>query len=281
MKSAEELQQQLYYLLEQLQEMARKLPLQYQQRMPYELLSGLANCLLNETIFKIVEGLTEIQQVTEKQLLQQRLQLLQRQKAEKEAVAKKPDSESERDLLIAKQTEELKEADMNLIKQLDQLVLDQQSALEKAGVPGFYSTTNTQEIQERVWGVAYQIASDDVEYVSKYLDHREKDGYRRTETTFHPKCSQTGQILAPFGLEFYLATSDNPFYVGHESLETIARHIVSSSGPSGTNREYLYQLARALREMLGDDAMALHHDSSDRHLFELEKRVLALEDTLH
>lgn len=48
--------------------------------MPYELLSGLANCLLNETIFKIVEGLTEIQQVTEKQLLQQRLQLLQRQK---------------------------------------------------------------------------------------------------------------------------------------------------------------------------------------------------------
>ncbi len=46
--------------------------------MPYELLSGLANCLLNETIFKIVEGLTEIQQVTEKHLLQQRLQLLHR-----------------------------------------------------------------------------------------------------------------------------------------------------------------------------------------------------------
>lgn len=52
--------------------------------MPYELLSGLANCLLNETIFKIVEGLTEIQQVTEKQLLQQRLQLLQRQKGSRQ-----------------------------------------------------------------------------------------------------------------------------------------------------------------------------------------------------
>lgn len=55
---------------------------QYQQRMPYELLSGLANCLLNETIFEIVEGLTEIQQVTEKQLLQQRLQQLHRHKGE-------------------------------------------------------------------------------------------------------------------------------------------------------------------------------------------------------
>ena len=48
--------------------------------MPCELLSSLANCLLNETIFKIVEGLTEIQQVTEKQLLQQRLQLLHKHK---------------------------------------------------------------------------------------------------------------------------------------------------------------------------------------------------------
>ena len=56
---------------------------QYQQRMPYELLSGLANCLLNETIFKIVEGLTEIQQVTEKQLLQQRLKLLHRHRGNK------------------------------------------------------------------------------------------------------------------------------------------------------------------------------------------------------
>merc|ERR1711911_380337 len=62
--------------------MARKLPLQYQQRIPYELLSGLANCLLNETIFKIVEGLTEIQQVTEKQLLQQRLKLLHKQRGD-------------------------------------------------------------------------------------------------------------------------------------------------------------------------------------------------------
>ena len=96
MRSAEELQQRLYFLHEQLQQMARKLPLydcthenlfityltflccprQFQQRMPYELLSGLANCLLNDTIFEIVEGLTEIQQVTEKQLLHQRLQLL-------------------------------------------------------------------------------------------------------------------------------------------------------------------------------------------------------------
>ncbi|XP_046647979.1 uncharacterized protein LOC124337992 [Daphnia pulicaria] len=283
MKSAEELQQKLYFLLERLQEMARKLPLQYQQRMPYELLSGLANCLLNETIFKIVEGLTEIQQVTEKQLLQQRLKLLHRHRAEKESLAKKsPESVTEIEKeQVATHPVELKQADMNLILQLDQLVADQQGTLEKAGVPGFYSTSNPQEIQAMVWGVAYQIGAQDVEKVSKYLDYREKDGYQRTVTTFHPHCNhqpQEPEQITPFVLEFYLATSDNPFYTGQESMDKIARQIVSASGPSGTNREYLYQLATAVRQLVMDDnlpdAIPQH---GDPHLFELENLVRALE----
>lgn len=47
-------------------------------RMPYELLSGLANALLNDTIFEIVKGLMEIQHVTEKHLFHQRLQLIRK-----------------------------------------------------------------------------------------------------------------------------------------------------------------------------------------------------------
>lgn len=45
-------------------------------RVPIELLSGLANCLLNDTVFEIVKGLMEIQHVTEKHLFQQRLQVI-------------------------------------------------------------------------------------------------------------------------------------------------------------------------------------------------------------
>ena len=88
---------------------------QYQQRIPYELLSGLANCLLNETIFKIVEGLTEIQQVTEKQLLQGRLQLLQKHRAEKESLV----GTEGREEILKRQADELKQADMNLILQVN------------------------------------------------------------------------------------------------------------------------------------------------------------------
>ena len=45
-------------------------------RIPYELLTELANSLLNDTVFEIVKGLMEIQHVTEKHLLQLRQQVL-------------------------------------------------------------------------------------------------------------------------------------------------------------------------------------------------------------
>jgi cation transport regulator ChaC len=78
-------------------------------------------------------------------------------------------------------------------------------------------------------------------------------------------------------LEFYLATSDNPFYTGQEPIEKIARQIVSARGPSGTNREYLYKLAMAVRQLVMDDNLVDTITNGDPHLFELENLVRALE----
>lgn len=147
----EDLQRKLYFLVEQLQHMAGELPPKYQMRLPYELLSGLANSLLNDTIFEIVKGLMEIQHVTEKHLFQQRLQLINQQKIEvQEALsAFGTDEEKAMTTLILqdKHKSELKQTDMKLVLQLDQKVADQQSILEKAGVPGFYVTNSPMEIQ--------------------------------------------------------------------------------------------------------------------------------------
>jgi len=42
-------------------------------------------------------------------------------------------------------------------------------------------------LQERVWGVAYEIRKEDVDSVCRHLDYREKDGYQRQRVTFyHP-----------------------------------------------------------------------------------------------
>lgn len=147
----QDLQRKLYFLVEQLQHMAGELPAKYQMRLPYELLSGLANSLLNDTIFEIVKGLMEIQHVTEKHLFQQRLQLLNQQKIETQEALSVATTDDEimgiKTTLYKKHKEELKEIDMTLVLQLDQKVSDQQSILEKAGVPGFYMTNNPTEIQ--------------------------------------------------------------------------------------------------------------------------------------
>jgi len=147
----QDLQTKLYFLVEQLQHMAGELPPKYQMRLPYELLSGLANSLLNDTIFEIVKGLMEIQHVTEKHLFQQRLQLLNQQKIECQETLSATTTDEEltsiKLALYKKHKEELKQMDTKLVLQLDQKVADQQSILEKAGVPGFYVTNNPVEIQ--------------------------------------------------------------------------------------------------------------------------------------
>ncbi|XP_045493525.1 gonadal protein gdl [Colias croceus] len=151
----EALQRKLYFLLEQLQDMARELPPKYQMRVPIELLSGLANCLLNDTVFEIVKGLMEIQHVTEKHLFQQRLQVVNKHTTEIQnminSTPNPEDQELQKHILLKRHKEEMKQTDMKLVIQLDQKVSDQQDTLEKAGVPGFFVTTKPIEIKVQMY----------------------------------------------------------------------------------------------------------------------------------
>ncbi|XP_023938219.1 gonadal protein gdl [Bicyclus anynana] len=151
----EALQRKLYFLLEQLQDMARELLPKYQMRVPIELLSGLANCLLNDTVFEIVKGLMEIQHVTEKHLFQQRLQIINNQALEIQEMVNSTQNpeqlELKRNILLRRHKEELKQTDMKLVIQLDQKVSDQQDTLEKAGVPGFFVTNKPIEIKVQMY----------------------------------------------------------------------------------------------------------------------------------
>lgn len=51
--------------------------------MPNELLCGLAESLLDNTVFGIVDNLMDIQHVTEKQFFQQRLQFMNKHTCER------------------------------------------------------------------------------------------------------------------------------------------------------------------------------------------------------
>lgn len=62
----------------------------------------------------------------------------------------------------------------------------------------------------------------------------------------------------------YVAHTENPFWAGDAPLNEIAEQIARAHGPSGSNREYLFQLANAMRRI---------SDVPDEHLYQLDQLV--------
>lgn len=118
--------------------------------------------------------------------------------------------------------------------------------------------------QDCVWGVAYEIPNDVTTETKQHLDHREKGGYESQSVTFHPQ----DDGIEPFMLDIYVGSKENPFFLGPTSLDEMAEQIAFAVGPSGTNREYIYELASAMR--------TLAPQIQDHHLYELEASVKAV-----
>ena len=99
-------------------------------------------------------------------------------------------------------------------------------------------------------GMAYQVSPE----VFEHLDHREKNGYLRYEVKIRliDSVEKVGLV--------YIAPEDNAAFLGAASEIEIARHIAQSSGPSGPNRDYVFQLADALRKLR----------AADEHVFAIE-----------
>ncbi|XP_054262562.1 gonadal protein gdl [Macrosteles quadrilineatus] len=153
--SPEDLQRKLYFLNEKLQIMAKDLPPKYQQRIPNELLCGLAESLLDNTVFGIVDNLMDIQHVTEKQLFQQRLQFMNKHTLALQELMMNTQLDEEtkakqRSLMQASHKKEMQLFDMKLVTELDKKVSDQQRILEMAGVPGFEVTSDPVKIQVQI-----------------------------------------------------------------------------------------------------------------------------------
>jgi cation transport regulator ChaC len=103
-------------------------------------------------------------------------------------------------------------------------------------------------------GMAYRIAHE----VYEHLDDREKNGYERHRIRLH--LIESGRRVDG---TLYVAAADNPAFLGEAPIEAMAEQIHRSVGPSGSNRDYLVDLAQALRD-IGED---------DEHVFELERHL--------
>lgn len=121
---------------------------------------------------------------------------------------------------------------------------------------------------QRCVGKAYRVTAE----VFDHLDYREKNGYLRVETPLHFETSgHLSNVAATTTGLVYVAGEDNEAYLGPAAEDEIARHIARCHGPSGSNRDYLLQLAAALRD-LGDQ---------DPHVFAIERHLLDCERQAH
>ena len=93
-------------------------------------------------------------------------------------------------------------------------------------------------------GASYRVD----EAVFKHLDHREKNGYERVSLAMQ-LVREDGSEAEVVNGATYIAAPGNPAYLGPADIDDMAAQIARSSGPSGSNREYLFQLAAALNHL--------------------------------
>ena len=104
----------------------------------------------------------------------------------------------------------------------------------------------------RVHGRAFQVTGSSRAAVIQRLDGREVDGYVHK---WLPVYTKDDKLLVQRAL-VYVAPPCNPQYAGCLTHGDIVQRILKCSGESGSNREYLENLAMALRA----------HDVHDDHI---------------
>lgn len=127
-----------------------------------------------------------------------------------------------------------------------------QGSTDHRGVPGAPGrvVTLVAERDARTTGAAYAVETAAAPAIMAALDHREQGGYDRLAL---PLYDARGGMLA-VQAEIYVATPENPNWLGDAPIDVMVAQIQSAVGPSGRNVDYVLTLAQALRELGSHDA---------------------------
>ena len=117
-----------------------------------------------------------------------------------------------------------------------------QGSHDHRGTPEFPGRVVTliESTNEHCHGMAFRLPVAEATDIIKDLDYREKGGYDKTELSLTLKDGRKVVGVT------YIAYPKNPNYLGDSPLEDIARQISFSTGPSGSNKEYILELHTAL-----------------------------------
>ncbi|CAL8070553.1 unnamed protein product [Calicophoron daubneyi] len=166
MNDREQYQQKVYYYLTELRQLLAQAPQDIQSSISDEVLTQIAHCLADGNVFDVVADLAESQRLEEQAMHKQLIELRSEQSAERAAlrkrnrearslVASRPhhlpilekEQEQERQHLNKRQANAFRSMTSHIVHAMDGRVIEQQTALEQAGLPMFFATTNPQLIR--------------------------------------------------------------------------------------------------------------------------------------
>ena len=111
--------------------------------------------------------------------------------------------------------------------------------------------TLVSELNAVCGGMAFYVTSQKLDSVVALLNLREKNGYTLSEVELEFADGDCAGALT------YIAFENNASYLGPASIIEMASQISDSVGPSGTNEDYLFDLAFHLENLgIGDSEVS-------------------------
>ncbi len=122
-----------------------------------------------------------------------------------------------------------------------------QGSIDHRGIPGSPGrvVTLVKDPDGCCEGLIFGVSDVRREEILSSLDVREKGGYERNVYPVTPRGSTGTKVEALV----YRAGPSNPNFLGPADVESIARQVRGSSGPSGENLEYVRNLHESLRNL--------------------------------
>ena len=111
------------------------------------------------------------------------------------------------------------------------------------------------------WGIAYRVAEPEWQAVVRALDDRESGGFERYELEV---CFREPDRASVHAL-VYVASEGNANFLGPAPIDQMVAQVRRARGKSGSNSDYVEQLAGALREL----------GAPDEHVFALADAIEA------
>ncbi|KAK4277059.1 hypothetical protein QN277_015114 [Acacia crassicarpa] len=152
------------------------------------------------------------------------------------------------------------------------------ACIDHRGTPENPARTCTLEEKEGAlcWGAAYCFRGgpEREKLAMQYLERRECEYDQKTLVDFYKETDTLNPALT--GVIVFTSTPDksNKYYLGPAPLCNMARQIAAACGPCGNNKDYIFLLEMALRDIGREDDMVIELANEVRKVIEDIENVI-------